>query len=96
MIKLIMPTLKLPQPLRSYTQGESLLHLGGGTVRELLDDLTNRYPDLKPHLYTKKGELAAFVHLFLHEEDIRTREGLNTPLEEDDQLVLVPSISGGA
>jgi molybdopterin converting factor small subunit len=72
-----------------------VIQLHGCTVREILDNLTTSYPDLKPHLYTKKGELAAFVHLFLDEEDVRTRQGLDTPLEEDDQLILVPSISGG-
>jgi molybdopterin converting factor small subunit len=91
-----MPTLKLPQPLRTYTRGESLLQLNGDTVREMLDDLTDTYPDLKPHLYTKKGKLAAFVHLFLHEEGIRNQQGLDTPLYPDDELILVPSISGGA
>jgi len=95
MIELIMPTLKLPQPLRTYTRGETILHLNGTTVREMLDDLTTCYPELKPHLYTKKGELAAFVHLFLHEEDVRNRQGLDTVLDPDDQLILVPSISGG-
>jgi len=90
-----MPTLRLPQPLRVYTDGETVLTLQGSTVKEMLDDMVARYPALQPHLYTKKGDLAAFVHLFLNEEDVSNKQGLETPLKPDDHLVLVPSISGG-
>jgi molybdopterin converting factor small subunit len=95
MIKLIMPTLKIPQPLQSYTAGESHLKLSGGTVREMIDDLTLQYPSLKPHLINKKGNLNVFVHLFLHGEEISQNEGLDTKLAMDDVVTLVPSIAGG-
>lgn len=87
--------MKIPQPLRTYTNGEPLLELKGATVRELLNDLSVHYPALHPHLFTKKGELAAFVHLFVKDEDIRTKWGLETPLSPDDIVILVPSIAGG-
>lgn len=90
-----MPYLKIPQPLRSYTSGEALLNLSGESVREMLDDLTVHYPALKPHLINKKGNLNVFVHLFLHEEEIPQKDGLDTLLDADDVVTLVPSIAGG-
>jgi len=45
-----MPTLRLPQPLRVYTDGENVLTLQGATVKEMLDDMVRRYPALQPHL----------------------------------------------
>jgi molybdopterin converting factor small subunit len=95
MIKLIMPTLKIPQPLQSYTAGESHLKLSGGTVREMIDDLTLQYPSLKPHLINKKGNLNVFVHLFLHGEEIPQNGALETILAPEDVVTLVPSIAGG-
>ena len=91
-----MPSLRIPQPLRSYTNGESILSLQGNSVQELLGDLGSQYPQLKVHLYTKKGDLAAFIHIFVNEEDIRNLNGLQTSLSETDQVVIVPSIAGGS
>jgi molybdopterin converting factor small subunit len=95
MIKLNMPTLKIPQPLQSYTAGESHLKLAGETVREMIDDLTLQYPSLKPHLINKKGNLNVFVHLFLHGEEIPQNGALETKLTPEDVVTLVPSIAGG-
>jgi molybdopterin synthase sulfur carrier subunit len=95
MIKLTMPILKIPQPLQSYTAGESHLKLSGGTVREMIDDLTLQYPSLKPHLINKKGNLNVFVHLFLHGEEIPQNGIFETKLTPEDVVTLVPSIAGG-
>ena len=81
--------------MRSYTRGESLLSLNGNIVSEVLQDLGRQFPELTPHLYTKKGNLAAFIHIFVNEEDIRNLDGLETKLNPDDQVVIVPSIAGG-
>ena len=90
-----MPNLKIPTPLRSYTDGQSEIAVQGQTVGQALDDLTARYPALRQHLFNGKDELRPFVNLFLNEEDIRHLEGVDTPLNEGDRLMLIPSIAGG-
>lgn len=90
-----MPILKIPQPLQSYTSGESLLQLSGGSIREILDDLAVKYPALKPHLINKKGNLNVFVHLFLHGEELPHGAALDKELLANDVVTLVPSIAGG-
>ena len=90
-----MPNLKIPTPLRTYTDGQSEIPVQGGTVGQALEDLTMRYPALRQHLFNGKDELRPFVNLFLNEEDIRHLQGVETPLEEGDRLLLIPSIAGG-
>jgi len=90
-----MPTLRIPTPLRPYADGQTEVSLQGGTVGAALDDLTSRYPALRQHLFTETGDLRAFVNLFLNEEDVRTMGGVDTPLDETDKLLLIPSIAGG-
>jgi len=90
-----MPTLRIPTPLRPYTEGQTEVSLQGETVGAALNDLTSRYPALRQHLFTENGELRAFVNLFLNEEDIRQMEGVDTPLSDTDKLMLIPSIAGG-
>jgi adenylyltransferase/sulfurtransferase len=90
-----MPTLRIPTPLRTYTGGQSEVAVAGGTVAEALNSLTGLYPTLKPHLFNGAGELRPFVNLFLNEENIRDLQGVETHLQEEDQVLIIPSIAGG-
>lgn len=90
-----MPTLRIPTPLRSYTEGKSEVTVYGKTVAEAMNDLTTLYPSLLPHLFNQGGQLRTFVNLYLNEENIKDLQGVETPLLEGDRLKLIPSIAGG-
>jgi adenylyltransferase/sulfurtransferase len=90
-----MPTLKIPTPLRSYTNGQSEVLVQGTTASEAMQSLVAQFPALKPHLYNSEGNLRPFVNLFLGEDNVKDLQGLETPLTEDDQLILIPAIAGG-
>lgn len=90
-----MATLRIPTPLRTYTSGDSELEVQGGTVGEALTELTSRHPGLEQHIFTNEGELRSFVNLFVNDEDIRFMQGTETPIQEDDRLMILPSIAGG-
>lgn len=91
-----MPSIKIPTPLRVYTGNNAQVSVSGSTVGEVLNDLTTQYPELKQHLFNGNGELRNFVNVFLGEEDIRFLSGLDTELDEDDSLRIIPSIAGGS
>lgn len=90
-----MPTLRIPTPLRTYTDGHSEISVKGDTVSEVLDNLVSNYPAIQPHLFNESGQLRPFVNLYLGEENIRDLNGLQTQIMEDDRLLLIPSIAGG-
>jgi adenylyltransferase/sulfurtransferase len=90
-----MPTIRIPTPLRSYVNGQSEVALQGLTVADAMESLMVQFPALRPHLTSSQGELRPFVNLFLRENNIRDLQGLATPLAEDDQLLLIPSVAGG-
>jgi molybdopterin converting factor small subunit len=90
-----MPVLRIPTPLRTYTNGKSDVTVDGSNISEALTDLTTQYPALKPHLFNDGGELRAFVNLFVGENNIKDLHGLNTPIQDGDKIVLIPSIAGG-
>ncbi len=89
-----MTNIKIPTPLRAYTGGNAEIQVIGDTVGEALNNLVTQYPDLRPHLYNGSG-LRNFVNVFIGEEDIRYRDGLDTSVEPGDQLRIIPSIAGG-
>jgi adenylyltransferase/sulfurtransferase len=91
-----MTTLKIPTPLRYYTGGQAEVSVSGSTVAAAMRDLVEQYPTLEQHLYNGRGEMRAFVNLFLGENNIKDLQGLETPLNEGDTLRLIPSIAGGS
>ena len=90
-----MTILKIPTPLRYYTNGQAEVSVSGATVDAAMQNLVEQHPTLKQHLYNGNGELRAFVNLFLGENNIKDLQGLETPLKEGDLLRLIPSIAGG-
>lgn len=90
-----MAELKIPSPLRTYTSGQAVVVVGGETVAEAMESLIEQHPDLRQHLFNGRGELRPFVNLYLNGEDIRHLQKLETPIQADDRLMIVPSIAGG-
>jgi molybdopterin converting factor small subunit len=92
----MMVVIRVPAPLRAYTGGAREIEVQGKTVASALSDLASRHPALRPHLFDDRGDLRPFVNLFLNEEDVRMLQGTATPLDENDRLMIVPSIAGGS
>ncbi len=90
-----MPIVRIPTPLRAYTTGQNEIPVQGRNVSEAMQSLVAQHPALQPHLYNTQGTLRPFVNLFLGSENIRDLQGLDTPLAENDRILLIPSIAGG-
>ncbi len=89
-----MASIRIPTPLRVYTDNQAQVEVTGATVGAALADLTARYPDLRPHLY-EGDRLRSFVNVYLGEEDVRALDGLDTEIEAGASLRIIPSIAGG-
>jgi molybdopterin converting factor small subunit len=90
-----MAVLKIPTPLRSYTNGQVEVNVAGSNVAEAMESLVQQFPTLRPHLYNGDGRLRPFVNLFLGENNVKDLQGLETPLDANARLLLIPSIAGG-
>lgn len=90
-----MTTLRIPSPLRTYTNGQAQINVQGENVAQAMESLLEQHPDLRQHLFNGNGELRPFVNLYLNKEDIRQLQQLDTPLKSEDSLMIVPSIAGG-
>ena len=86
--------MRIPPTLRSETAGAREVEARGGTVRELLDDLMGRFPSLRGQLL-EDGGLAPFVNVYVEGEDVRTKNGLETPVEDSSTVILLPAMAGG-
>src|SRR5918994_4538495 len=86
----------IPTPLRPFTDKQEAVEVAGGTVGELLRQLTTKHEGLKKHLYTDDGKLRSFVNVYVNDEDIRYLQKEQTPVKDGDTLSIIPSVAGGA
>ena len=89
-------TLKIPSPLRRFTNGQASLDVEGKNVEEVLNELFAKYPDIKNHLMESDGNLRNFVNIFINGENIRQTGGLNSQVDDDSDVRIIPSIAGGS
>ena len=90
-----MTAVRVPSPLRPYTGGAKEVDVTGATVGVALQNLAQRYPDVRRHLFDEAGALRAYVNVFVNDDDIRTLEGEATLLHPADRMMIIPSIAGG-
>ena len=89
-----MATIKIPTPLRAYTEGQAVVNVGGENVQQILSDLIEKHPALQQHLF-EGDELRSFVNVFIGENNVRDLDGMDTSISEGDKLRIIPSIAGG-
>ena len=89
-----MSVVRIPPVLRGEAGGAREVDASGDTVRELLEDLSARLPALGRRVY-EDGEIQSFVNVYVDGEDVRTRDGLDTPVREGSTVILLPAMAGG-
>jgi sulfur-carrier protein len=87
-------TVKIPTQLRAATGGEAQVQVEGSNVGEALDAVFAAYGDLRERI-TQDGTLRRFVNVYVEGEDIRFQQGLETAINEGDEVTILPAVAGG-
>ncbi len=86
---------RIPSPLRSFTQGADVVEAQGANISEVLDSLKQKAAGIETRLFKGPNLLNRFVNVYLNDEDIRHLKNLETPVKEGDEISIVPAIAGG-
>ena len=86
----------IPTPLRRFTGGQARVVVEGATVGELLARLGETYPGLAERLCEEDGSIKRFVNVFVNGRNVRDGEGEATPLQDGDEVGVIPALAGGA
>ena len=81
--------------MRYYIDNKPEAVVYGATVSDVLKDAVAKYPALKIHIFDSEGKVRRHINIFVNSQNIRDLNGLETRLEESDQIILMASISGG-
>ena len=85
----------IPLVLRQYAENRDSVNLSGQNIGELLDNLMQKFPNMKKHLFSEDGQIRNFVNVYVNDDDIRYLENSQTQLKEGDVISLIPSVAGG-
>ncbi len=87
---------RIPAPLRSFTNGSDVIESDATTLSAVLDDLKSKAPGIETRLFKgATGQLNRFVNIYVNQEDIRFLQNLDTPVKAGDEVSIVAAIAGG-
>jgi molybdopterin converting factor small subunit len=81
--------------MRPNAGGQKTVQAEGTTVGEVVDDLVRQFPNLAGQIVDDTG-LRKFVNLYVNDEDVRYLKALDTPVEDDDVVAILPAVAGGS
>jgi molybdopterin converting factor small subunit len=90
-----MPTVRFPAVMKYYVDNQAEFFVPATTVQEVLDQVIEQYPSIKFHLVDAKGNLRKHFNVFINGIHIRDLNGMDTPLKEEDKVILMASAAGG-
>jgi molybdopterin synthase sulfur carrier subunit len=90
-----MPTVRFPAVMKYYVNNQSEFSISASTASELIQKIIEQYPAIKFHLVDAEGNLRRHFNIFVNGIHIRELKGMETPLKEDDKVVLMASAAGG-
>jgi len=83
---------RIPDPLRSYTEQQSVVDADGNTVAELLADLDDRYPGIRFRMVDEQNRIRKHMKVFVNDESVRD---LDTAITDRDEITIMQALSGG-
>ena len=89
-----MAVIRIPPILRPEAGGNRQVDAEGATVREVLENLVATYPSLRERVF-EGDDLPQFLNVFIDQDDIRLRDGLDTSVPDGATVILLPAVAGG-
>ena len=86
---------RIPSPLRNFTQGADVVETDGQSIAEVLKNLSEKAKGIETRLFKAPEQLNRHVNVYLNDEDIRFLQNLQTPVKAGDEVSIVPAIAGG-
>jgi len=86
-------TLRLPSTLSGFSGGKGQLALRADTIEELLIEVKQHYPQLWERLCDEQGFLRPQVNMFVNNEVIAGREGMDMKITSGQEVIVLPVVS---
>lgn len=89
-------TVRLPGALRDATGGQTKLEANGRTLADVIADIDRRHPGFRGRVLDETGHLRSYVNVYIGEDDARSKGGLDAPVPDGSEVMVIPAMAGGA
>jgi molybdopterin converting factor small subunit len=83
---------RIPDPLRSYTEQQAVVDADGVTVADVLADLDRRYPGIRFRIVDEQNRIRKHMKVFVNDDAVRD---LDTAITDRDEITIMQALSGG-
>jgi molybdopterin synthase sulfur carrier subunit len=88
-------TIRIPDMMSSHTDGCREIAVSGTTLAAVIEDLAARHPGIRQELCDERGSLLRFLAVFVDGSDVRSLQGLATPVGPDAEIEILAAFAGG-
>jgi len=76
--------------------GEKATDVEASTLKEVISILTAKFGErFEKRIFDETGKLARFVNIYVNGKDIRFLNHLDTELDDEDNVSIIPAVGGG-
>jgi molybdopterin converting factor small subunit len=92
-----MITFQIAGYLTEFTGGDAEIKLDAtaSTVGEALKGLWERHVGLRDRVLTEQGQVRPHVNIFQNSQVLRRDQALQSAIEGDTEICIMPAVSGG-
>ncbi len=86
----------IPTSFRSLTDSRAFVDADGADVVGVFRDLQHQFPNLGEMLFDADHNIPEGINVYVNAQEISALNGAETPVQDGDQLSLIPVIAGGS
>lgn len=90
-------TFVIPGALREFSKGRADVRVetAAATAGEALAALWAECPGARDRVMTERGEIRQHINVFVDGVNIRFAGGLDAPIGDGAEIIILPAVSGG-
>jgi len=86
----------IPLVMSSATNGEREFLIEGNTVKDIIKNLSEKYgKSFENKILDKSGNPKPIINIYINNENIKFLNELSTELNDKDEILFLPAVSGG-
>ena len=85
----------IPSPFRRITANRENVTVEGSTVGEVLDAVERAFPGFANLVYDEEHRVPRHINVYLNNTEVHDLEGIETAVQDGDQIAVIPALAGG-
>src|SRR3990172_4047519 len=86
----------IPTPFRKMTGNRQHVDAEGADVGEVLANVDKQFPGFRSLVFGSGDQVPAHINIYLNKQEISSLQGIQTKVNDGDEVAVIPAIAGGS